>query len=147
MPVVPTWDRAKTPEVDFVDLLGLEPGMTVAAIGAAAGSLHSSIAEVIGNTGQVHRISAVSPSPLHNDSCDRVVAMNLTSPELGDPLTALHEAKRLLRGDGRLIVIEWGSDGRGRAFREMVRLLEFNTWSIHRHLADGPYHYLLEAAV
>jgi SAM-dependent methyltransferase len=85
--------------------------------------------------------------------CDRVLLANCWT-ELYNPVAALREAARLLREDGRLILVEWNADAEcpqapisrmGR--HEMVQLLERNCWDIHRHGDVGRYSYFLDAAV
>src|SRR6266545_4326545 len=76
-------------------------------------------------------------------ACDRVLMTEVWT-RLRDPLAALCEAARLLREDGRLLVVE----RRTRiGFREMVRLLENNGWGIHGYRSVGDQAYALEAAV
>jgi ubiquinone/menaquinone biosynthesis C-methylase UbiE len=92
-------------------------------------------------------------TPVAADSCNRVIMANLWT-ELPDPIATLHEAARLLRENGRLILIDWhaGSEcaeapAQRIGFHEMVRLLEKNMWDIHRHGDIGACSYFLEAAV
>jgi ubiquinone/menaquinone biosynthesis C-methylase UbiE len=89
------------------------------------------------------------------ESCDRVVVVNLWA-HLQDPLATLREAARLLHNDGRLILIEWRPDAacppgpprdKRIEFREMVRLLESQSWDLHRHGDASPFSYFLEAAI
>jgi len=162
---------------EIVAALGLQPGMSVAELGAAQGDLMLPIAEAIGPAGHAfavetapemlarlrdraenrHNIHVVE-APHHatriaSGCCDRVLLANCWA-ELHDPMAALREAARLLREDGRLILIEWHNDAAcpqapssrvGR--REMVELLERNCWDIHRHGDVGRYSYFLDAAV
>jgi SAM-dependent methyltransferase len=87
--------------------------------------------------------------------CDRVLVANLWA-ELTDPVATLREAARLLREDGRLIIIEWQAEAASPlaprpnariGFDEMLQLLERNTWDVHRHGNFGPDNYFLEAGV
>jgi ubiquinone/menaquinone biosynthesis C-methylase UbiE len=157
--------------------MGLRPGMSVAELGADEGDLILQVAEAIGPAGHAFAIES-SPemlarlreqtqtcrnihiiearhhaTPIPTGACDRVILANCWA-ELPDPIAALREAARLLREDGRLILIEWHADAgcpdapaARTAFHEMVGLLERNTWDIHRHGDVGPYSYFLEAAV
>jgi ubiquinone/menaquinone biosynthesis C-methylase UbiE len=165
------------PQSEIIDLLKLQPGMSVAEMGAGAGHFTFPVLEVIGSAGHafavetapemlaslreraqdrrnIHVVEAPHhATPIATGSCDRVLIANLWA-ELPDPLAVLREAARLLREDGRLIIIEWQAGaqcpqapGTRVGFDEMVRLLEKNTWDIHRHGEVGPYCYFLEAAV
>ena len=71
-------------------------------------------------------------------------------------MAMLREAARLLRHDGRMILIEWRHDSdcpsappahRRIGFPEMVKLLEQNTWDVHRHGHASAHSYYLEGAV
>jgi len=165
------------PKSDVVEILRLQQGMVVAEIGAGAGDLILPISEAVGPAGHtfaiemapeplvrlrettqdsrnVHVVEApYHATPVAADSCDRVLMANLWT-ELPDPIATLREAARLLRGEGRLILIEWQTDAKCTQapsprirFNEMIQLLEKNTWDIHRHGEAGPCSYFLEAAV
>jgi ubiquinone/menaquinone biosynthesis C-methylase UbiE len=165
------------PIPEVVDAMTLQPGMSIAESGAGRGDLILPAAEAIGDAGHafaierepemlahlrersrnsrnIHVVEApYHATPMATGSCDRVLLANLWT-ELPDPIAALREAARLLRPEGRLILVEWHADAecphapRTRVgFDEMVRLLENNTWDIHRHGSLGPYSYFLEAAV
>ena len=160
-------------------ILGLKPGMAVAEIGAARGDLCRAISEVVGPAGHVFAVESFpelieglrqrsrSQSNIHlveepyhqtgiaSESCDRVVMANLWT-HLHDPLATLSEAARLLRNDGRLILIEWRHDatyppGPARDKRiesgEMIQLLERHGWDLHRCGQASTFSYFLEAGV
>ena len=60
-----------------------------------------------GNSRNIHIVEAPHhATSIATGSCDRVFMANLWT-ELPDPIAALREAARLLREDGRLILIEW----------------------------------------
>jgi ubiquinone/menaquinone biosynthesis C-methylase UbiE len=165
------------PQPEIVDVLKLQPGMSVAEMGAGVGSLTVPVLEAVGPAGHafavetapemlarlreraqnyrnIHVVEAPHhATPIATGSCDRVLMANLWA-ELPDPMAVLREAARLLREDGRLIVIEWQAGarcpeapGKRIGFDEMVRLLEKNSWDIHRHGEVGPYCYFLETGV
>jgi len=151
--------------------------MHIAEIGAGAGDLILPISAAVGPAGHIFAVE-IAPEPLVRlrertqgcrcvdvveapyhatavaaDSCDRVLMTNLWT-ELPDPIGTLGEAARLLRGEGRLVLIEWQTDAKCAqapkprvGFREMIQLLEKNTWDIHRHGEAGPCSYFLEGAV
>jgi len=164
------------PQSEIVEALKLRPGMNVAEMGAGAGTFIIPILEVVGSGGQAFAVETapemleclreraqgyhnfhVVQAPHHatliaTGSCDRVLIANLWA-ELSDPIAVLREAARLLREDGRLLIIDWHARAQCPqapstriGFREMVRLLEKN-WDIHRHGEVGPHSYFLEAAV
>ena len=100
------------PTSAIVDVLGLQPGMSVAQLGAGGGDLITQVAEAIGPAGhafavetapervaplrentQEHRNIHVVESPHHATpiaagSCDRVILANRWA-ELPDPIAAL----------------------------------------------------------
>jgi len=155
------------------ELLRVQPGMTVAELNGGHCHLTRVVSDLVGASGHVF---AVEPSaeefaltrdtsgsrqnvhpveapphetPIAGDSCDRVVITNLRT-DLCDPVATLREAARLLRGDGRLLVIGWDQQsGAGTRidFREMIHLLERNTWEICRQRTESSDSYFLEAVV
>jgi ubiquinone/menaquinone biosynthesis C-methylase UbiE len=118
---------------ETVELLGLQPGMTVAELGAGDGRLTRSISEAVGPAGHVFAIenapvmlvrlnetcrsqrnihlveSPFHETPLAGDSCDRVLMAHVWA-KLPDPMGTLCQAARLLREPGRLLLIEWRAD-------------------------------------
>jgi ubiquinone/menaquinone biosynthesis C-methylase UbiE len=165
------------PEV--LEILRLEAGMTVAEIGAARGDLCLPISHAVGSAGHVFAVEAIPEmfhglrqrsenqrnihlvaEPYHEtalagESCARVVMANLWVG-LHDPLATLGEVARLLRKDGRLVLIEWRPDApyppgpppdQRIEFRAMVQLLERHGWDLHRHGDASPFSYFLEAAI
>ena len=142
------------PTAELVEVLNLRRGMSVAAIGPGAGGLTAELSGTVGSAGKAFAIeSPEQTGPIPSDSCDRVLIANLWAA-LPDPLAVLREAARLLRADGRLILVEWQADSQCPeapstriGLQDMVRLLERNTWDIHRHGELGPHCYFLEAGV
>jgi ubiquinone/menaquinone biosynthesis C-methylase UbiE len=153
------------PKAEIAALLNLQPGMNIAEIGAGAGDLILPLAEIVAPTGHAFAIETAShnllrlreqsrnhqnvhviESPYHDThlashSNDRVLMANIWS-ELPDPAETLRETARLLRENGRLVLIEQQAD-----FSQVVETLEKNTWDIHRHGEAGPQCYFLEASV
>lgn len=117
-------------EEDVLAALNLEPGMTVAELGAGAGRFTRPIAGAVGQGGRVFAIETVPEilaalrercredanvhpveaphhrTPVPGGCCHRVLMANLWA-ETRDPVATLREAARLLREDGRLIIAEW----------------------------------------
>jgi ubiquinone/menaquinone biosynthesis C-methylase UbiE len=140
--------RALT-ESHVLATLGLEPGMTVAEFGSSTGSFTQAIARAVQPGGRVHTIQAPHHrTALPAASCDRVL-MAILWAELSDPAAALREAARLLREDGRLVIVEWhaGHPNAHIAFDKLVHTLEHNSWDVHRHGDAGEHCYFVEAAV
>lgn len=167
------------PKREVLEILELKPGMTVAEIGAGRGDLCLPISEAVGSAGHVFAVEAI-PEMLHTlrqrsqnqsnihlveepyqetavagESCDRVVMANLWT-DLHDPLATLREVGRLLRKNGRLVLIEWRPDApcppgppadKRIEFRAMVQLLERHSWDLHRHGDASPFSYFLEVGI
>jgi hypothetical protein len=70
---------------------------------------------------------------------------NLSHQELQALGAHLHNARRLLRHEGRLFVIGQGTGA--PPFARVVHTLEVNSWTIHRHIEMGAHEYLVEATV
>jgi ubiquinone/menaquinone biosynthesis C-methylase UbiE len=151
--------------------------MSIAEIGLGAGDVVLEICRAIGPAGHLF---AIAPAPeeaarvrdtardcgnvhiiesqpnatsIGEGSCDRVLMANVWA-ELPDGRAALREARRLLRDEGRLVVVEWQAHARhGDApelrvgMRDMVRLLENEVWDIHAHGDLGSHCYFLEAGI
>lgn len=173
-------DRCRVlPQAEVVELLDLRAGMTVAEMGAAHGRLTTSLSNAVGPEGRVYAIEGepelldrlrekrnsqpnIQPVAGHchdtglaEHSSDRVLLANLLT-EVPDRVAVLHEAARLLRESGRLILVEWRAEGEHPpgppqharlAFGEIVRLLENHSWDIHRHGSVGPHCVFIEASV
>jgi len=163
----------------IAEIVRVRAGMSVAEMGAGRGRLTRLITEAAGASGHIFAIepdeddaahiqietgyrnnihvveSPPHATPIASDSCDRVIMANIWT-ELQDPVAALDEARRLLRDDGRLMVIEWHMDADSPpapppqfriGFDAMVQVLERRSWDILRHGNVGPYNYFIEAAI
>jgi SAM-dependent methyltransferase len=108
--------------------------MTVAEVGSPF--LAESLRRAVGPEG---RVVDAPDAALPNGCCDRVLMADVWS-KLGDPQSALDEAHRLLRHDGRLLIVE-GHAG----FDELVHTLEHHSWDVHRHGDAGPDCWFIEA--
>jgi ubiquinone/menaquinone biosynthesis C-methylase UbiE len=124
---------------DVLEALALRSGMCVAEVGAAR--FPEAIAGAVGPQGSVMAADTSSISGLPDACCDRVLMTNAWL-EAGDPLEVLREAARLLRPEGRLVIIESRVD-----FPELLKILENNCWDVFRHGEAGAQCYFIEAGV
>jgi hypothetical protein len=125
-------------DADVLEALALRSGMCVAEIGGAR--FPEAIERAVGPHGSVLAADTSSMSGLPEACCDRVLMTNVWL-EAGDPLEVLREAARLLRPDGRLVIIESRID-----FAELLKVLENNCWDVFRHGEAGQQCYFIEAA-
>jgi hypothetical protein len=126
-------------DVNVLEALALRSGMCVAEIGGAR--FPEAIERAVGPNGSVLAADTSSLSGLPEGCCDRVLMTN-TWLEAGDPVEVLGEAARLLRPDGRLVIIESRID-----IGELVKILENNCWDVFRHGEAGQQCYFIEAGV
>jgi hypothetical protein len=126
---------------DVLEALALRSGMCVAEIGGAR--FPEAIESAVGPHGRVLAADTSSIGGLPDACCDRVVMTSVWT-EAGDPLEVLREVSRLLRPDGRLVIIEVESR---IAFPKLLKVLENNCWDVHRHGDAGAHCYFIEAGV
>lgn len=130
---------------ELLETLRLRPGECVAEIGL--GPYCEEMARAVGPEGRVFPVEPAHDPRIPQACCDRLVIANLWG-YLDDPLAMLGEAARLLREDGRLVIIErHESQPGGTSFRELIQALEHNCWDIHRHGDAGGLCYFIEASV
>lgn len=121
--------RALLDPTTFVPRLGIPPGATVADLGAGPGFFLDALSDAVGPTGQVHaldvsadmieilrrrglpaqvtaEVSEENRLPLPDASVDFCL-LAFVLHELESPGEFLAEARRILRPDGRLAVLEW----------------------------------------
>jgi ubiquinone/menaquinone biosynthesis C-methylase UbiE len=124
------------PPSEIVGALALEPGMTIADLGAGSGYFAIPIARAVGDSGKVFAVD-VSPemlghlreklaqpgmpsnidlvegeatgTTLPTASCDVVFFANVWH-EIEDHLQALRESERLLRPLGRIAILDWSPE-------------------------------------
>jgi len=160
-----------------IEQFGLESGMDVADFGAGAGYLAIEAAEAVGKDGAVyvidvqqelltkathlaqeHHLDSISfihadlekenGSTLPDESVDAVIVSNLLF-QVEDKNAVLLEAYRLLRKDGRLLVVDWRESFGGvgpqpeHVLREEdVHTIAKNCGFTHGDDIDaGAYHY------
>ncbi len=160
-----------------IEQFGLDAGMQVADFGAGAGYLAVEVAEVVGKDGKVyvidiqqelltkathfakeHHLGSISfihadlerenGSGLPDESVDAVVVSNMLF-QVEDKNAVLLEAHRILKKDGRLLVVDWKESFGGVGPQPEHVLREEDVRSIAKncgfeHMQDidaGAYHY------
>lgn len=170
------------PPAEIVEVADFRPGMTVADIGAGTGCFAIPIARAVAPTGKVYAVdlqpemlellaeklaapdapsniapvsASASRTRLPDASCDVVFLANLWH-ELDDRAGALREFARILKPEGRLVLIDWRHDavrppGPPAEHRvpmlEAIRMLEFDGWELYRFSGAGAYSYILVAGI
>src|SRR3954470_21843746 len=114
-----------TSDATLIELLGLAPGMRVAIMNAGAANFSEALSAAVGASGHVHQAVA-HPTDWPGHSYDQIILANLSHQDLQELPAILEETRRLLRHDGRLFVMERGSDA--AAFTRVVHTLEVNCW-------------------
>ena len=160
-----------------VAVLGVEPGMKVADFGAGSGAYVLAIAEALGGSGTVYAIDIQKDllrrikseatrrdfhsveviwsdleipgsSKIADGILDLVLISNLLF-QLGDTHAPLCEAKRILKPNGRLAIIDWSESFGGLGPRrddvlkkeQAVALAEGAGFDVVREFAAGAHHY------
>lgn len=119
----------------IIDQLGIEPNMTIADFGAGHGFFSVAFARKVGPSGQVFAIDILpqtleairstarleglfniramkgdlekpNGSTLEDESCDAVFFANILF-QVPDKQGLINEAHRVLKKDGKLVVVEW----------------------------------------
>jgi len=161
----------------IVKTLPLKEGMTVADFGSGAGYFSLAIAKCLKPSGRVIALDIWKPSlealefrskleglfniieprwanledtrgsNLPNDSCDLVLISNILF-EVEKKENLIQEAKRVLKLEGYLVLIEWYSDKLPSGEKlypidkeESINLLEKSGFQIERELSLGLTHY------
>jgi ubiquinone/menaquinone biosynthesis C-methylase UbiE len=126
-----------------VKMLGLEPGMTVADVGAGSGYYSELLAKAVGPSGkvyatdiqpgmvrlleervrtrklqQVHPVLASGSGTGLPDGCCDLILMVDVYHELSEPQLALRQLKRALKPSGRLVLLEFRKEDRSVPIRE-----------------------------
>jgi SAM-dependent methyltransferase len=131
--------------------LGLRPGMKVILVSADASELGRNIEREVGADGHVATFAPAAEKGAHlatvaADSSDLVVLADSWTA-LSNPVAVLRDAARVLRPDGRLILLEQSEGEDCAALSDLVHTLEHNGWTIHRCENVGQNSFLLEAGV
>lgn len=176
------WDRLLTPQRQafldagwVLDRAGITAGMHVADLGAGPGFFTLPLADRVGSPGAVYATD-ISPEmlaalenrgvpghvrllhagentiPVPGAAVD-VALLAFVLHELVDPAAFLREVQRILRPDGRLVVLEWipQDDGMGPPIGERISeaatraLLETAGFTVVDEAAANPSQYLLIA--
>ncbi|HET9454005.1 MAG TPA: methyltransferase domain-containing protein [Gemmatimonadaceae bacterium] len=176
------WDRLLTPQRQafldagwVLDRAAITPGMHVADLGAGPGFFTLPLADRVGPGGVVYAtdISPEMLAALKNrgvpghvtllhagentipipDAAVDVALLAFVLHELLHPAAFLREVQRILRRDGRLVVLEWipQDDGMGPPIGERISetatraLLESVGYTVVDRAAANPSQYLLIA--
>lgn len=163
---------------DLAAFLELKPGMVLAGMEAGTGELAIPISHWVAPGGKVFAVDSSPPmldalrqrlqqlsepapvepvegspvcSNLGESSCDIVMLIDLWR-RLEDREAALREARRILKGEGRLAILDWRPDGRVPpgppreeriAMKEVIRTAELNSWSLDKVRESDPDGYVL----
>jgi ubiquinone/menaquinone biosynthesis C-methylase UbiE len=160
---------------DLIARLDLREGITVAELEADSGYFTIPIGHHIGTGGKVFavesrpalldrlRMRLCAPAApanvealegsaaLPNASCDTVLLADVFHA-LEDKDAALDEAKRILRADGHLCILDWRHDGvwppgpaleRRVSLQKAICIVEMKSWSLDYAREIGPNGYLL----
>lgn len=164
---------------DLLVQLEISPGLTVGEIGAGNASFTLPIARQIGPESAIRAIewrsvaldslrtklagpdtpcnvhlveSQPGAIPLADESCDLLIFPDVWH-EMQDHNAALDEAKRILRPDGRLAILNWCPQGscppgppleHRVSMRDTVCTVEMKSWSLVKTADDlTPHGYLL----
>lgn len=160
-----------------VNLLPLKEGMVVADFGCGSGFFSLAMAQIVKPSGKVVALDIWKPSletlafrakaaglfniietkwanleepkgsGLPNNSCDLVLISNLLF-QVENKTNVILEAKRVLKNNGKLVVIDWQPDklpSPQKLFpipkQELLSILEENGFELEREIAVGVTHY------
>ncbi len=160
------------------DALDLRPGTSVADLGAGTGYFATVLAERVGPAGRVYAVdmqaemlerlreklagSSLPVTPvlgraeettLPSDSVDLVFVANVWH-ELDEPALLLTEARRIMRLDGRLAILDWRADvppppgppaWHRQAATDVAATLKRERWQARSTRNVGQYSYLVLA--
>lgn len=163
---------------DLAACLELKPGMVLAEMEAGTGESAIPLSRWVAPGGIVFAVDSRPPmlnalrqrlrewkepapvepvegspacSNLTGSSCDIVILADLWR-RLEDREAALKEARRVLKGEGRLAILDWSPAGsvppgppreQRIAMKEVIRTVELNSWSLDKVREPGPDGYVL----
>lgn len=170
--------RKVLPPEETLQLLGVRPGMTVVDLGCGSGYFSLPAARLVGEAGRVYGVDLYQELldlcrqraeeqgignfvpvlaeevrvPLPGGEADAVLAVNVLH-EFEDLQSSLFEMRRLLKPEGRLLVVDWqkvememGPPVHARiAPQEARELLERGGFTTIKTVQPGPCHYGLIA--
>lgn len=160
-----------------VRAFGIQPGMTIADFGSGSGAYVLAMAELLGNAGEVYAVDIQrdllrkthneahkkgftcvrilwgdleqpAGSKLLDKSCDLVLISNLLF-QMDGKARLLEEAARVLKPDGRLILIDWQDSFNGMGpidehvvTKEMaLQLVKDAGFGLDKEFDAGTHHY------
>ncbi len=159
----------------IIDSLGIRKGDIVADIGCGSGAYVFASSKEVGDKGKVYAVDihkemldkinreadkaniinidtilADAEDKIHieNYSCDLVILSNILS-EVFDIKKVLDEAKRILKPDGIILVIDWKKTEHNLSLKrhnileeeKIIAILAKEGMSIKRHFPAGHFHY------
>lgn len=161
--------------LEIIQNLDLKEGEKVADFGSGAGAYVFPIAGLVSETGKVYAIdnhedildkinreakknnlenidtilaNIEENIPLPDKEVDLILLSNVLS-QVVDIDKVLLEVKRILRADGRILIIDWKNQklsvsiGRGGFLEEekLVAILAKHNLEVDKHISAGDYHY------
>lgn len=176
--IVLLMDQERRKEMDPLEFLksnGLSPGMSIADIGCGPGFFTFPAAEIVGKEGRVYAVdiqedmlkelkrrnlpenvsvfqSSENNIPIEDEACDMAL-LAFVLHEADERIVFLNELKRILRPQGRLLLLDWEKkvEDKGPPFEERIdimearRLLEKVGFEIEEKGNINPSHYKISA--
>lgn len=167
--------RKEMDPFDFLKSNGLSPGMCVADIGCGPGFFTFPMAEIVGERGRVYAVdvqedmlkelkrrnppanvsviqSGENHIPIEDGACD-MVFLAFVFHEAGEKVAFLKELKRLLKPEGKLLLLDWEKkvEDKGPPYEERIemaeaeRLIKKTGFKIEEKGSVTPSHYKISA--
>jgi len=147
----------------ITEVLGLEPGMTVADVGAGDGTFSAFMAEQVGDSGQVFStevtdenvaeiretvaaldnvtvvLGALDDTNLPQDCCDRILLRRVFHHFLDPPDVMVQSLYRSLKPGGVIAVVDFGPRGdHGTGTDALTEEMTRNGFELVRRVEDWP---------
>lgn len=162
---------------ELISRLNLKPGDKVADFGTGSGANLQALSNLVGPTGKVYALDINQPLLerlqkeaekffytniefalsdveqkiyLENQSCQAVILSNILF-QVADPDAVIKQAKRILKSDGFLLIVDWKSSfnhlgphpNHVLPEEKILAILAKNNLQIKKHLPAGEFHYAL----
>lgn len=159
----------------FLRSNGLSPGMSIADIGCGPGFFTLPAAEIVGSTGKVYAVdiqeemleelkirnppqnvhivhSSENSIPVEDGACD-MVFISFVFHEAEDKPLFLNELKRILKPNGRFLLLDWQKkvEDKGPPYEERIDITEVATllqmagFKVEETGPKGPSYYKVSA--